>query len=272
MSDSARRSSCTFLVEAATRHQIWICASVPTRWEDGVAYNTLVLAGPAGELHRYKKIHPFTYSTEPDNYGSGSEFLTVNIDGVRVTFFVCYDLRFADEFWSTAADTDAYVVPANWPERRRVHWRALLHARAIENQAYIIGVNRVGTGDGLPYSGDSMIVDPWGEILVSAAATEALGLTVEELRDEIRGGSNLAEIAGEQGVTVDDLVAANVVITGRGVQPPAINPTAKSASANPMNLGRSSFSSKTMRASITVITGYRLLRTATGASDPRSSA
>jgi len=174
MAEELAGPSCTFLVEAATRHQIWICASVPTRWEDGVAYNTLVLAGPAGELHRYKKIHPFTYSTEPDNYGSGSEFLTVNIDGVRVTFFVCYDLRFADEFWSTAADTDAYVVPANWPERRRVHWRALLHARAIENQAYIIGVNRVGTGDGLPYSGDSMIVDPWGEIWVSAAATEAL--------------------------------------------------------------------------------------------------
>ncbi len=169
--------SCRFLTEQAQRHDIWICGSIPTRWEDGIAYNTLTLAGPAGALHRYRKIHPFTYSTEPDNYGAGAEFLTVDIDGVRTTFFVCYDLRFADEFWSTARDTDLYVVPANWPERRRVHWRTLLQARAIENQAYVVGVNRVGEGDGLPYSGDSMIVDPWVEVLAGGAASEALLVT-----------------------------------------------------------------------------------------------
>ena len=166
--------SCQFVVGEAARHGIWLCGSIPTRWEDGEAYNTLTLAGPAGQLHRYKKIHPFTYSTEPDNYGAGTEFLTVDIDGVSCTFFVCYDLRFADEFWLTARDTDVFVIPANWPERRRVHWRALLHARAIENQAYVVGVNRVGEGDGLPYSGDSMIVDPWGEVLASGASSEAL--------------------------------------------------------------------------------------------------
>jgi predicted amidohydrolase len=88
--------------------------------------------------------------------------------------FVCYDLRFADEMWALAHDTDCYVLVANWPESRRHHWRTLLVARAIENQAYVVGVNRVGEGDGIAYVGDSRIVDPSGEILASAARTEAL--------------------------------------------------------------------------------------------------
>jgi predicted amidohydrolase len=163
-----------FLSEAATNHQVWVVGSIPTRWEDGIAYNTLTLVAPDGQVDRYRKIHPFSFSSEPENYGSGSEFLQVVIDDVRSTFFICYDLRFADEFWQTAQTTDLYVVPANWPERRRVHWRTLLQARAIENQAYVVGVNRVGQGDGLEYVGDSAVIDPWGEVLASGASVEAL--------------------------------------------------------------------------------------------------
>jgi predicted amidohydrolase len=96
----------------------------------------------------------------------------VDIDGVRCSFFVCYDLRFADEFWTLAQQTDCYVLPANWPAARREHWMALLRARAIENQAYVVGVNRVGDGGRLHYSGDSMIVDPFGEVVAQAGATE----------------------------------------------------------------------------------------------------
>jgi predicted amidohydrolase len=98
----------------------------------------------------------------------------VTVEGVRLTLFVCYDLRFADEFWETARDTDAYLVAANWPERRRRHWTTLLAARAIENQAYVVGVNRVGEGNGLVYAGDSRIVDPWGEVLAAAAGQETM--------------------------------------------------------------------------------------------------
>jgi predicted amidohydrolase len=87
---------------------------------------------------------------------------------------VCYDLRFADEFWQLAHDTDVYLVPANWPEPRRQHWMTLLPARAVENLAYVVGCNRVGTGGGLAYSGDSRIVDPLGELL----ATGAIGETI----------------------------------------------------------------------------------------------
>ena len=86
--------------------------------------------------------------------------------------FVCYDLRFADEFWQLAHDTDVYVVPANWPAARRLHWQTLLQARAIENLAYVVGCNRVGSGGGLDYAGDSRVVDPLGELLTTAAGDE----------------------------------------------------------------------------------------------------
>ena len=166
--------SCEFLSTQAATLQVWVTGSIPTRWDDGIAYNTLVLAAPTGDLYRYKKIHPFSFSTEPEHYGSGSDFLQVEIEGIRATFFICYDLRFADEFWKTAHSTDLFVVPANWPERRRAHWQALLRARAIENQTYVLGVNRVGEGDGLNYAGDSALIDPWGETLFSGASSEAL--------------------------------------------------------------------------------------------------
>jgi predicted amidohydrolase len=99
----------------------------------------------------------------------------VAVRDVRVSPFVCYDLRFADEFWAVAPRTDCYLVVANWPASRRHHWRSLLVARAIENQAYVVGVNRVGVdGNGLAYAGDSMIVDPLGEVLASASEIETI--------------------------------------------------------------------------------------------------
>jgi predicted amidohydrolase len=138
----------------------------------------LVLAAPDGTVHRYAKVHPFTYSGEHEHYDAGAELVTVDVEGVRVSLFVCYDLRFADELWQLAARTDCYVLVANWPAKRRHHWRSLLVARAIENQAYVVGCNRVGTGDGIEYAGDSCIVDPLGEVLVTAEVTEAT-LTAE---------------------------------------------------------------------------------------------
>ncbi|HVM21564.1 MAG TPA: nitrilase-related carbon-nitrogen hydrolase, partial [Egibacteraceae bacterium] len=124
--------------------------------------------------HRYRKIHPFTYSGEHEHFAAGESFVTVDIDGVRITPFICYDLRFADEFWATASRTDCYVVPANWPDTRRHHWSTLLQARAIENQAYVVGCNRVGDGGKLRYTGDSRIVDPMGRTLAAGAEAETL--------------------------------------------------------------------------------------------------
>lgn len=176
--------SAGFLAEQARQHGLWICGSVPELPAGAERpYNTLILADPRGRLTRYRKIHPFTFAREHEHYAAGSERVTVDIEGLRCSLFVCYDLRFADEFWALAGQTDAYVVVANWPERRRRHWTTLLQARAIENQAYVVGVNRVGHGNGLDYSGDSMIVDPWGERLATAAGAETLLLA--DLRPEV---------------------------------------------------------------------------------------
>jgi predicted amidohydrolase len=157
--------SARFLVEQARSTGAWVCGSIPTRHPDRLPTNRLVLAGPRGELHHYDKIHPFSYAGEHEHYAAGERTLTVEIDGLSVTPFVCYDLRFADDFWAEAPHTEVYVVVANWPASRHAHWTTLLRARAIENQAYVIGVNRVGSGDGIDYSGDSCIVDPFGELL-----------------------------------------------------------------------------------------------------------
>ena len=171
--------SSTFLVEQATRHGVWVGGSCPeldpaSPGGDERPSNTFVLAGPGGVVHRYRKIHPFSHAGEERYVRAGTDFVTVEVEGVRLSLFVCYDLRFSDEFWALAPDTDAFLVVANWPEKRRLHWSTLLHARAIENQAYVVGVNRVGSGGGLDYSGDSAIIDPLGEVLASGARVETV--------------------------------------------------------------------------------------------------
>lgn len=162
--------SSDFLSEVARANDCWVGGSIPERADgEDRPTNTFVLASPDGDQSRYRKIHPFTYADEHHHYAPGDEFVTADVDGVRCTLFVCYDLRFADEFWRTGPDTDCFLIPANWPAPRREHWITLLRARAIENQCYVVGVNRVGEGDGLHYTGDSMIVDPLGQVLASAA-------------------------------------------------------------------------------------------------------
>jgi predicted amidohydrolase len=168
--------SAAWLARLASELGVWMVASIPTA-DPGRPrpVNRLVLAGPRGEHHQYDKLHPFSFAGEHDHYAAGTELVTVDVGGVRLSPFVCYDLRFADEFWALAPRTDCYLVVANWPASRRHHWRSLLVARAIENQAYVVGVNRVGVdGNGLAYAGDSMIVDPLGEILASASEVETI--------------------------------------------------------------------------------------------------
>ncbi len=159
-----------FLLAQAAEHEAVLIASIAQRGADGRYRNNAVVARPDGSIERYAKIHPFTFAGEHERYAAGASFLTTDIGGLRVSVFVCYDLRFADEFWALARDTDAYVVVANWPQPRHEHWRALLRARAIENQAYVIGVNRVGTAKDLPHAGGSAVLDPLGSALVVAGA------------------------------------------------------------------------------------------------------
>ena len=171
--------SSTFLATMAAEHGVWVGGSCPeiapdAPPDDQRPSNVFVLTGPDGTTHRYRKIHPFSHADEERYVRAGTEFVTVDVQGVRLSLFVCYDLRFADEFWALASETDAYLVVANWPAKRRQHWSALLRARAIENQAYVVAVNRVGTGGALEYSGDSVIIDPLGEVLVTGAGVETV--------------------------------------------------------------------------------------------------
>ncbi|MFT5118931.1 MAG: omega-amidase, partial [Kiritimatiellia bacterium] len=118
-----------------------------------------------GELHYYDKCHLFAMGGEHERYQPGKQRSVVNYKGWRFLLTVCYDLRFP-VFCRNRNDYDVMLCVANWPQSRRHPWRTLLQARAIENQAYVLGVNRVGKdGNGLEYSGDSMAVNFWGEIV-----------------------------------------------------------------------------------------------------------
>ena len=174
--------SARFLAGQAAEHGVWVggtCPEIPGGGgADGeLPYNSFVLAGPDGTTHRYRKLHPFTHAGEHEHFRAGAAPVTLEIAGLRITPFVCYDLRFGNVFWHAAPGTDVYLVPANWPSPRRQHWQTLLQARAIENQAYVVGCNRVGTaGDGTEHAGDSRIVDPMGELLATAAGVETIVL------------------------------------------------------------------------------------------------
>jgi predicted amidohydrolase len=186
--------SSEFLADRAAEHGVWVGGTCP-EIADGeqLPYNSFVLAGPDGTVHRYRKLHPFTHAGEHERFRAGAEPVTLRIGDLRVTPFVCYDLRFADVFWQAAPETDVYLVPANWPSPRRLHWQTLLQARAIENQAYVVGCNRVGTaGDGTDHVGDTRIVSPMGELLATAAGGETIVLAdvdaaeVAATRDRLR--------------------------------------------------------------------------------------
>jgi predicted amidohydrolase len=153
-----------FLQTMANRYNIAIGGSIATRCGEGLPVNRFVLAAPNEEPRHYDKIHPFSYGGEDEHYGAGADLASWSLGGVRLTPFICYDLRFADEFWQRADETDCYLVVANWPAKRAEHWKALLRARAIENLAYVVGVNRVGSGGGIDYAGDTMVVDPVGVV------------------------------------------------------------------------------------------------------------
>lgn len=128
--------------------------------------NRMLFVTPEGDLFQYDKVHLFKMADEHKRYQAGSERCVITYKGWRILLTVCYDLRFP-VFCRNRNDYDLMLCVANWPTTRAHHWRSLLIARAIENQAYVVGVNRVGKdGNGLEYSGDSLAIDYLGELLV----------------------------------------------------------------------------------------------------------
>lgn len=116
-------------------------------------------------LCEYAKTHPFSIAGEDEHYASGNELKLCTINGITICPLICYELRFPELFQIASAKADLIVVPANWNGRRTEHWNLLLKARALENQCYVIGVNRVGEDNETFYLGDSMMVNPEGQII-----------------------------------------------------------------------------------------------------------
>lgn len=125
-------------------------------------------------LNDYVKIHSFTYGGEDKEFIPGNEISTFSIKNMKCSTFICYDLRFPELFRKNTENPHIFIIPANWPEARREHWIALLKARAIENQAYVLGINCVGEMGRVKYSGDSCIVAPDGTIIKSIVGEEGV--------------------------------------------------------------------------------------------------
>ncbi|WP_099468292.1 carbon-nitrogen family hydrolase [Konateibacter massiliensis] len=137
--------------------------------------NRFAVIDPSGKvIADYAKIHPFSYGEESLYYVGGEEIQYATIENMMTAPFICYDLRFPEIFQQASKTAQLITVAANWPKERRAHWLALLKARAIENQCYIAGVNRVGQGNGVEYSGDSLIISPYGEVLAELGNEEGI--------------------------------------------------------------------------------------------------
>jgi omega-amidase len=147
--------------------------------EDGHYFNRLVWMLPNGTMGYYDKRHLFAYAGEHEHFSAGNKRLIASVKGWRVCLLICYDLRFP--VWARAQpkenppgpEYDLLIYVANWPEKRSLAWKTLLQARAIENQAFVAGVNRVGKdGNDILYSGDSTLIDPLGEVIYQKAQEE----------------------------------------------------------------------------------------------------
>ena len=169
--------SVSWLRRQAEARQAAVTGSLVIR-EAGKYYNRLFWASPDGRLFHYDKRHLFSFGGEDKHYTAGNRRLEVTHRGWKIRPLICYDLRFPE--WSrNDTDYDLLMYVANWPARRIAHWRALLIARAIENQACVLGVNRVGTdGKGMYHDGHSMAVTPLGEIIREVTDREAVETVV----------------------------------------------------------------------------------------------
>lgn len=154
--------------------------------ENGHYYNRLIWMLPNGELGYYDKRHLFAFAGEDQHYTAGNKRLIASVKGWKINLQICYDLRFPT--WARQAapnEYDVLVYVANWPEKRSPAWKTLLVARAIENQAFVVGVNRVGLdGKNIAHSGNSMVVGPLGEVLYHSADQESV-FQITLQRDEL---------------------------------------------------------------------------------------
>lgn len=183
--------SMLWMREQAQKKQAVICGSLIIREYENF-YNRLFWMQPDGSYKQYDKRHLFSLGGEHKKFTGGSENLIVELKGWKIKLLVCYDLRFPvwakNNYSNGEYDFDMLIYIANWPAARRDPWMSLLKARAIENQAYVVGVNRIGIdGNGLEHAGDSNIYDAKGKKLIQQVSntefTETLTLSKKNLDD-----------------------------------------------------------------------------------------
>lgn len=174
MAESMQESrAVAWMQKTAQSHQAVVTGSVAIA-EDGHYFNRLIWARPDGTMATYDKRHLFRMGEENDHYAMGHQRAVVSLNGFNILLTVCYDLRFPVWLRNVDCEYDVLLCVANWPSARRLPWRTLLQARAIENASYVIGVNRVGDdARGLNYSGDSMLIDYRGDALIDEAPDRA---------------------------------------------------------------------------------------------------
>jgi omega-amidase len=173
-----------WMLEISQMGNFGVCGSFIVK-EKEFYFNRWVFVSPEKDLWCYDKRHLFSMAGEDKIFSKGRKRLIFSFRGVRISPFICYDLRFP--VWSrNRNDYDLMINAANWPESRREVWLTLLKARAIENQCYVAGANRIGTdGAGIKYSGDSAIINPRGMIIASAKSDAESSITGEVSMDEL---------------------------------------------------------------------------------------
>lgn len=178
LAETMEGSAVQWMKQKAAEKKIIITGSLIIE-ENGAYLNRLVWMLPNGTMGTYDKRHLFGYAGEHEQYQAGDKRLIAQVKGWKICLNICFDLRFP--VWARnniVADTnapayDVLVYVANWPERRNTAWKALLQARAIENQCYVIGVNRVGNdGNDIYHSGETSLIDPMGEIIYQKSHEE----------------------------------------------------------------------------------------------------
>ena len=162
-----------WMAEMAVKYRCIVTGSLMIA-EEGKYYNRLLWVQPDGNIAHYDKRHLFAFAGEDKHYTAGDTRTIVSVNGWRINLQVCYDLRFPVWARNQGNEYNVLLYVANWPQKRSLAWKTLLQARAIENQCYVIGVNRVGDDPaGNHYSGDSSVFGPMGEPIWQQADTEA---------------------------------------------------------------------------------------------------
>ncbi len=178
LAESMDGTTMQWMKRIASENKIILTGSIIIK-ENGNYYNRLIWMLPNGECGKYDKRHLFAFAGEQEQYTPGNKRFIASVKGWKINLQVCYDLRFP--VWARQSPAgnglqyDILINVANWPEKRSVAWKTLLQARAIENQSFVIGVNRVGEdGNKHVYQGDSLLIGPLGDILVHKSMDESI--------------------------------------------------------------------------------------------------